>query len=202
LSSEEANGKSMFDRLRKAGKYQDISTNLRPFGYEFFQETSVQVFSGRKDIPVPMNYVVGPGDEVRIMLWGRVNSQYNLIVDRDGRITIPQIGPVSVAGMTFEQMSRQIIGMTEQMVGANIDIAMGTLKTTPIFVLGDVRGPAPSPWVLCDDNRCPPSFRGTQRYRIHAECAAQAERPPGGNLRSLQSSPERGQIQGSYSSGG
>jgi len=141
FSSEEANGKSMFDRLRKAGKYQDISTNLRPFGYEFFQETSVQVFAGRKDIPVPMNYVVGPGDEVRIMLWGRVNSQYNLIVDRDGRITIPQIGPVSVAGMTFEQMSRQIIGMTEQMVGANIDIAMGTLKNTPILVLGDVRRP-------------------------------------------------------------
>ncbi len=133
--------KPMFDRLRIPGKYQDISTNLRRFGYEFFQETSVQVFSDRKDIPVPIDYVVGPGDEVRIMLWGRVNSQYSLIVDRDGRITIPQIGPIAVAGMTFEKMSQQIIKMAEQMVGANIDIAMGSLKTTPILVLGDVRRP-------------------------------------------------------------
>ncbi|OPY84280.1 MAG: Polysialic acid transport protein KpsD precursor [Syntrophus sp. PtaU1.Bin208] len=138
---DEAATKPMFERLRTAGKYQDISTNLRRFGYEFFQETSVQVFSERKDIPVPIDYLVGPGDEVRIMLWGRVNSQYNLIVDRDGRITIPQIGPVAVAGMTFEKMSQQIIKMTEQMVGANIDIAMGSLKSTPVLVLGDVRRP-------------------------------------------------------------
>lgn len=138
---DETTTKPMFERLRMARKYQDISTNLRRFGCEFFQETSVQVFTERKDIPVPIDYVVGPGDEVRIMLWGRVNSQYSLIVDRDGRITIPQIGPIAVAGMTFEKMSQQIIKMTEQMVGANIDIAMGSLKTTPILVLGDVRRP-------------------------------------------------------------
>jgi len=138
---EEQRTRPMFERLRMGGKYQNISTDLRPFGYEFFQEASVQIVADRKDIPVPTDYVVGPGDEVRLMLWGRVNSQFNLIVDRDGRITIPQIGPVSVGGMTFEQMSRQIIKMTEQMVGANIDISLGSLKTTPILVLGDVRRP-------------------------------------------------------------
>jgi len=141
MVSEEIRTRSMFERLRMAGKYQDISMDLRPFGYEFFQEASVKVVTDRKDIPVPINYVVGSGDEVRIMLWGRVNAQYNLTVDRDGRITIPQIGPMSVGGMTFEQMAKQIMMTMEQMVGANIDITLGALKTIPVFVLGDVQRP-------------------------------------------------------------
>ncbi|MGZ3597439.1 MAG: SLBB domain-containing protein, partial [Syntrophales bacterium] len=138
---EEAKRESLFDRSRQTGKYQDIKKELKPFGYEFFQEAAVRVMTDRKDIPVPMKYVIGPGDEVKILLWGRVNAQYNLTVNRDGKITIPQIGPIFVAGMTFEEMSKKIISMTEQMVGANIDITMGSVKTIPIFILGDVRRP-------------------------------------------------------------
>jgi protein involved in polysaccharide export with SLBB domain len=139
--SEEGRAKSLFDRVRHTGKYQDISTDLKPFGHDFFRDGSVRVVAERKDIPVPVNYVVGPGDEVKIMLWGRVNAQHNLTVDRDGRITLPEIGPIFVAGMTFEQMSEHIITQTTQMVGANIDITMGSLKSIPVFVLGDVRRP-------------------------------------------------------------
>jgi len=131
----------LFERMRKFGKYQDISTTLKPFGYEFFQDSAVRVVTERKDIPVPTQYMVGPGDEVRILLWGRVNAQHSLIVDRNGNITIPQIGPVQVSGMTFEDMSKKLLTQAEQIVGANIDITMGSLKTIPIFVLGDVKRP-------------------------------------------------------------
>ncbi len=133
--------KSLFDRTRKIGKYQDISIDLKPFGYDFFQEAAIKVLTDRKDIPVPSQYVIGPGDEVKILLWGRVNAQHNLIVDRNGNIMIPQIGPIQVAGMTFEDMSKHLIEQAGQIVGANIDITMGSLKTIPIFVLGDVRRP-------------------------------------------------------------
>jgi len=132
---------SFFDRSRKVGKYQAISLDLRLFGSDFFREAAVRILTDRKDIPVPLKYVVGPGDEVKILLWGRVNAQYNLTVDRDGKITIPQVGPLFVAGMTFEQMSTYLIKQSEQIVGANIDISMGALKTIPVFVLGDVRRP-------------------------------------------------------------
>ncbi len=137
----EIEDKTLFVRMREFGKYQDISTILKPFGYEFFQESAVKVVTDRKDIPVPTKYIIGPGDEVKILLWGRVNAQHNLIVDRNGNITIPQIGPVQVAGMTFEDMSKQLITQSQQIVGANIDITMGSLKTIQIFVLGDVRRP-------------------------------------------------------------
>lgn len=138
---EEAAGKSVFARYREISKYQDISIDLKPFGYEFFRDAAVKVLTERKDIPVPAEYVVGPGDEVKIMLWGRLNAQYNPIIDRDGNINIPQIGPLHVAGMTFEQMARYLIKQSEQIVGANISITMGALKSIPIFILGDVKRP-------------------------------------------------------------
>jgi len=141
IISEEVKKETLFNRSRMTGKYQEISTDLKPFGYEFFQEAALKVTTDRKDVPVPLKYVVGPGDEVKILLWGRVNAQYNLTVDRDGKITIPQIGPVFVAGMTFEDMSKKVITQTGQMVGANIDITLGSLKSIPIFILGDVRRP-------------------------------------------------------------
>jgi len=131
----------LFARYRTAGKYQDISTELRPFGYEFFRDAAVKILTDRKDVPVPTEYIVGPGDEVKILLWGRVNAQYNLVVDRDGNITIPQIGPIPVAGMTYEKMATHLIQQAEQIVGANINITMGALKSIPIFVLGDVKRP-------------------------------------------------------------
>jgi len=134
-------GETLFERAQNIGKYQEISLDLKPFGYDFFRDAAIKVVTDRKDIPIPMKYVVGPGDEVRIALWGRVNASYNLTVDRDGKITIPGIGPLSVAGMTFEQMSGFLIKQAEQMTGTNVDVSMGALRTIPIFILGDVRRP-------------------------------------------------------------
>ncbi|MEI7672744.1 MAG: SLBB domain-containing protein, partial [Deltaproteobacteria bacterium] len=134
-------GESLFERAQATGKYQDISLDLKPFGYDFFRDAAVKVVTDRKDIPIPMKYVVGPGDEVRIALWGRVNASYNLTIDRDGKIMIPGIGTLTVAGMTFEQMSQNLIKQAEQMTGTNVDISMGALRTMSIFILGDVRRP-------------------------------------------------------------
>ena len=132
---------SFYERHRTRGKYQDISTNLKPFGYDFFRDAEVRIVSDRKDIPVPPTYVVGPGDEVKIVLWGRVNNELYLTVDRNGNVTIPQIGPIRVAGMTFEEMSAHLIKQAEQIVGAKVDITMGSGRTIPVFVLGDARRP-------------------------------------------------------------
>lgn len=132
---------SIFNRTRKIGEYQDVATDLKPFGYDFFHGTEVKVLTERQDIPVPMDYVIGPGDEVKILLWGRMSAQLSLIVDRDGKITIPDIGPVPVAGMTFSEMSKHLISMAGQIVGTNIDVSMGSTRTISVFVLGDVEQP-------------------------------------------------------------
>jgi len=141
VKAENVRENTLFDRSRQIGKYQEIPLDLKPFGYEFFRKAAVQVATDRKDMPVPLNYVIGPGDEIRLLLWGRVNAQYNLTVDRDGKITIPQVGPLLVAGMTFEQMSKFLIQQAEQIVGTNIDVSVGSVRTIPVFILGDVRRP-------------------------------------------------------------
>jgi protein involved in polysaccharide export with SLBB domain len=138
---EDVRPSSLYDRSREVRKYQDIALDLKPFGYEFFRDAAVRVITDRKDLPVPMKYVVGPGDEVRIALWGRINASYNLTIDRDGKITIPSIGPLSVAGMTFDEMSQYLIKQAEQITGTNVDVTMGALRTIPVFILGDVRRP-------------------------------------------------------------
>lgn len=132
---------TLFNRMKKISGYQEISTDLKPFGYEFFSGASVKVSMQRQDVPVPPGYIMGPGDEVKILLWGRVNEQYTLTVDRNGKITIPQIGPVQIAGMTFEEMSKAVIQQVEKIIGANIDISAGGLKNVPVFILGDVKRP-------------------------------------------------------------
>src|SRR3989339_201391 len=137
----EAKGRTLFERAQDIGKYQDISLKLQPFGYDFFREAAVNIITDRKDVPVPLKYLVGPDDEVKITLWGRVNASYKLVVNRDGKIDIPGIGPLAVAGMTFEEMSAKLIKQAEQMTGTNVDISMGSLRTIPVFVLGDVRRP-------------------------------------------------------------
>jgi len=141
VKAEEGKPMSLFNRFRNIPKYQNIPLDLRPFGFEFFMTAGVRLITDRKDVPVPPKYVVGPGDEIRILLWGRVNAQYDLTVDRDGKITVPQIGPIYVAGQTFEDVSKQVIKQSEQIVGTNVDVTMGALKTIPIFVLGDVMRP-------------------------------------------------------------
>ena len=137
----EAKYQSLYERSRQIRKYQDISLDLKPFGYDFFRDAAVKLTTDRRDIPVPLKYVVGPGDEVKLALWGRLNASYTLTVDRDGKITIPNIGPLVVAGMTFEQMSGYLIKQAEQITGTNVDISMGALRTIPVFILGDIRRP-------------------------------------------------------------
>lgn len=132
---------SIFTRFLKSYSYQNIDINLKPFGFNFFKEAANKRTKERKDLPVPPDYVIGHGDEIKIMLWGRVNAQHNLIVDRDGKINIPTIGPIHVAGYTFEQMASNLIKQAEQIVGANISVTMGALKSLPIFILGDVKNP-------------------------------------------------------------
>jgi protein involved in polysaccharide export with SLBB domain len=127
------------DRLNSL--YSDISTELKPFGYEFFMQTSIDSLSPQRDIPVSPDYVIGPDDEIIILLWGRVNAQYYLVVDRDGNITIPQIGPLHVNGMRFDEMKKHLKQQASKIVGANINVTMGWLKSIQVFILGEAKRP-------------------------------------------------------------
>lgn len=117
------------------------SQGLQPFGYNIFagQPTSQTPLA---DIPVPDDYLVGPGDELRIQMYGKENASYRLKVNRDGSVEFPKLGPINVAGQSFEQVRAMLVQrISEQFIGVDSAISMGTLRTIQVFVMGDAYRP-------------------------------------------------------------
>jgi protein involved in polysaccharide export with SLBB domain len=111
------------------------------FGYDLFAGTPT-TFAPATDVPVPADYVMGPGDNLRIQYFGKENRSFDTVVSRDGEISLPEIGPLAVAGLTFSEMRQEIIDrVSEQKIGVRASITMGELRSIRIFVLGDVERP-------------------------------------------------------------
>ena len=114
---------------------------LEPFGYDIFEPTEA-TFDPPSTGPVPPDYVLGPGDTVRVQLFGNVNGIYEFDVTRDGILNLPEIGPVTVAGLPFsefrEDLNRRV---KEMLIGTQVSVTMGQLRTIRVFVLGDASRP-------------------------------------------------------------
>jgi polysaccharide biosynthesis/export protein len=112
---------------------------LKPYGYDLFVG-SPTTFAPVTEIPIPNNYTLGPGDVLRLQLWGKENQQLELPVSRDGTISFPQSGPQTVAGLTFDQARQQIKKrVSEQYIGVQASVSLGELRSMRVFVLGEAR---------------------------------------------------------------
>jgi protein involved in polysaccharide export with SLBB domain len=114
--------------------------NLAQFGYALF-DARVSTFAPINNVPVGKDYEVGPGDELKVLIWGRVNDKLDLVVQRDGSVLMPQIGPLQVAGLTFDQAKKLIEDRSEQITGVQADVTMGRLRTIQVSVIGEVKQP-------------------------------------------------------------
>jgi len=121
---------------------QQISDKpLSYFGYEFFIKTPT-TFAQATNIPVPPDYILGPDDNIRIILFGAKNAEYQLKVTREGEIFFPDIGPIAVAGASFLDTKEIIQSIIEnQMIGTQVSVTLGSLRSIDIFVLGDANQP-------------------------------------------------------------
>lgn len=113
---------------------------LEIFGHKLFTGAP-STFAPITAVPVSKSYIIGPGDEIRILMWGRLDADYRLEVDSEGLINFPKIGPLSVAGLTFGETKALVIRRTEAITGVNVSVSMGRLRTIQVFVLGEVVGP-------------------------------------------------------------
>jgi polysaccharide export outer membrane protein len=114
---------------------------LLPFGYNVFRSSSTS-FAPANNIPVPADYVLGPGDTVEVLLYGKDNDQWSLPVTRDGTLEVPMLGPISVVGMRFEDLRTELTHRIKgQMIGVTPSITMGPLRSIRVFVTGDVANP-------------------------------------------------------------
>lgn len=114
---------------------------LKPFGYDLFEPSDISfdpVLTG----PVPPDYVLGPGDSIRVQLFGNVNGIYEFDVTRDGILNLPELGPITVSGLPFSEFRTDLKNRAKEMlIGTQISITMGQLRKIRVFVLGDANKP-------------------------------------------------------------
>ena len=114
---------------------------LKPFGYELFNQR-VSTFAPGSDVPVPANYVVGPGDQLNVQLYGSQNRNLRLTVGRDGRLNFPDLGPIDVAGKSFDTVAGEIESrVSRQIIGTQASVSMGVPRSIQVFVMGETRKP-------------------------------------------------------------
>ena len=112
------------------------------FGSEVFRDGLRDPRSIPMDLPVGPDYVVGPGDSLTIDLWGGISTKLVRIVDRQGRVTLPEAGPVLVSGRSLgevQQAVQRAIGT--QYRDTSSDVSVSRLRTIRVYVVGEVEEP-------------------------------------------------------------
>lgn len=114
---------------------------IRRFGAELI--TSSQDGRGAEISPVvPPDYVLAPGDEVLVTLWGSVDADLRLTVDRGGRISVPRVGAIQVSGVRYAELPQVIERRVAQVFkGFHLSVSLGQIRGIRIFVTGFVDKP-------------------------------------------------------------
>lgn len=111
------------------------------FGASLFRNVP-STFAPVEQIPVTPDYIIGPDDELRIRIWGQVNFNADVRVDRSGSVYLPQVGAIHVAGLPFSSLDQHLrteIGRVFRNFDLTVDA--GQLHSIQIFVVGQARRP-------------------------------------------------------------
>jgi protein involved in polysaccharide export with SLBB domain len=120
---------------------QSLGRDIPAFGQAFFSRTNT--FAALQSQPVPANYVVGPGDEILLKIYGgAVEFDQRATVDRSGMITLPKVGPVSVAGLAVNELEPALRRhLSRVLTDFNLFVSMGALRGIEIYVVGQAQAP-------------------------------------------------------------
>lgn len=113
------------------------------FGRDFF-ETAPSTFAPADEVPVTPDYVVGPGDEVLVRIWGAeaTSSNDQLTVDSSGNIYIPRVGSIQVAGLRAQELqSRLNTEVGRVFRNFHLSVGLGHLRSIQVYVVGEARRP-------------------------------------------------------------
>src|SRR6516225_8394700 len=94
------------------------------------------------DLPVGPDYVVGPGDSLSIDLWGGISTKLVRMVDRQGRVNLPEAGPLEVSGRSLGEVQQAVQkAITTQYRDTSADVSVAKLRTVRVYVVGEVEEP-------------------------------------------------------------
>src|SRR3984957_13109793 len=129
--------KSDFERFAEDG----TGHRLPVYGRRLFDEVPT-TFAPVERVPVPADYVLGPGDELLIRAWGKIELDSRVMVDRNGQVYLPRVGTLNVAGLRYEQLEGYLhAAISALFKDFELNVALGQLRSIQIFVLGSARQP-------------------------------------------------------------
>lgn len=130
---------SLYDMYVQASVFQRPAER---FGIDIFRNRASQSESLPMDLPVGPEYVVGPGDSLSIDLWGGISQRFVRVVDREGRVALPEAGPLLVNGKSLGevQLAMQRVLRT-QFRDISVDVSLSRLRTVRVYIVGDVAEP-------------------------------------------------------------
>lgn len=118
-----------------------VNTHRKIFGHDVFNNKNL-TFQSSMNLATPQNYVLGPGDEVNVDIWGNTQESITLPISPDGTITINDIGIIQLGGLTVSQAKaklKRVIG--PRFLDSKIELTLGQTRTITINVMGEVKVP-------------------------------------------------------------
>jgi protein involved in polysaccharide export with SLBB domain len=118
-----------------------IGRALAPYGASLFQQPP-STFAPTDHVQVPSDYVIGPDDELQIRVWGQLNADLRVVVDRSGQIFIPRVGQIPVAGVHYsdlDELIRQAILKTYH--NFTLTVSIGRIRAIQVYVVGQAKYP-------------------------------------------------------------
>jgi protein involved in polysaccharide export with SLBB domain len=115
---------------------------LERFGSDVFRNGTGNVDQLPMDLPAGPDYVLGPGDGLSIDLWGGVSQRLRRVVDREGRVALPEVGGIQVAGRTLGDVQHTVqTVLRTQFRDVQADVSLSRLRTVRVYLVGDVQHP-------------------------------------------------------------
>ena len=112
------------------------------FGMQVFENGTRDLQMIPMDLPVGPEYVLGPGDGVSVDLWGGVSRRFYRVVDREGRLSLPEVGPLLVAGKSLADVQQSVQKtLRTQFRDVSADVSLSRLRAIRVYVVGDVVRP-------------------------------------------------------------
>jgi protein involved in polysaccharide export with SLBB domain len=123
-------------------QYSKRAPVLERFGKDVFRNGTGNVDELPMDLPAGPEYVLGPGDGLSIDVWGGVSQRLQRVVDREGRVSLPQVGSIQVTGRTLGEVQDLVQAtLRTEFRDVEADVSLGRLRSVRVYVVGDVERP-------------------------------------------------------------
>ncbi len=123
-------------------QYSKRSPKLERFGADVFRNGTGNLDELPMDLPAGPDYVVGPGDGLTISLTGGISQRLQRVVDREGRLALPEVGAVEVSGRSLGDVQHLVQTVLRgQFRGVDADVSLSRIRTVRVYVTGDVERP-------------------------------------------------------------